>query len=875
LLTAVTVSLSTAWFTSSSLAAPVSWVDASSFWDLTANWSTGLLPAAADDVTIDAAGARTVTVRSLGGPFSVNSVIVSGDDTLAIASGSLTINGLPSADNPSGASTLARFTQSGGSLGGAGAVTITGQASLGNGLHTGAATTVLKGASTLSGLHLDAGRILRNEGTATVTGGLNLNSTAAAGSGRIDNVAGALIDVRTFNLAIAATSHPGDASAAFIDNSGIFRKSTGNTYQINVPFFNRAGGTIDVQAGNFAFNAGGSYSGAATLAAGRTLGFGAGTHTVNAGASFTGEGTLGLSGASTVLAIAAPTTVNSRFAMSGGTVQGENLTLAGPVSIGIASSLGVMSGPATTLLQGASSVGGGANNPFGLDAGRVLRNEGSMTITGVLNLNRLDAPGAGRIENAANAVIDVRTFNQSIVATSFAGDTGADARVDNAGIFRKSTAGGYGINVPFNNAGSGVVDIQAGSFAFNAGGSHSGAVTLANATSLTLGGGNHDVHAGASFTGPGTLTLALTPTVLNLVAPATVDSAFAMSGGTIKGADLTLTGPVAIGISSSLGVMSGPATTLLQGASSVGGGVNNPFGLDSGRVLRNEGAMTINGVLDLNRLDATGSGRIVNAVGAVIDVQTFNQSIFARDRSATNPLDNGADARIDNAGIFRKSTIRSYAVAVHFNNTGTVEVLKGELVFTSFSNAGTVRVSEGASFQVTAPTFVNGGRIEGAGQVIAPGIVNAGSIAPGNSPGLLTIDSDLQLDPTSVLEIEIGGISAGDFDVLAVKGDASLGGELSVTRLAGYTPALGDSFIVMTMDGVRSGEFATRTFHDFGGARFSVLYNEHDVTLGVIAVPEPETWVMLLAGLGLVLAAVKKGPGSLSRESARRRPETE
>ena len=80
--------------------------------------------------------------------------------------------------------------------------------------------------------------------SATVTGGLDLNSTAAPGSGRIDNVAGALIDVRTFNLAIAATSHPGDAAAAFIDNSGIFRKSTGNTYQINVPFFNRAGGTI-------------------------------------------------------------------------------------------------------------------------------------------------------------------------------------------------------------------------------------------------------------------------------------------------------------------------------------------------------------------------------------------------------------------------------------------------------------------------------------------------------------------------------------------------------------------------------------------------------------------------------------------------------
>ncbi len=861
LLSTVTFSLWAAWFTPPAVAASVSWVDASSFWDLTANWNAGLLPTVADDALIDASGARTVTIRSLGGPFGVNSVTVGIDDTLAITTGSLTINGLPTSDNPSGASNLARFTQTGGSLGGPGVVTITGQASLGNGLHTGASSTILKGSSTLSGLHLDAGRILRNEGTATVTGGMNLNSTAAAGSGRIDNVAGALMDVRTFNLAIGATSHAGDAAAALIDNSGIFRKSSAGSYAINVPFFNRAGGTIDVQAGNFAFNAGGSYSGAATLAAGRFLTFGAGTHTINAAASFTGEGTLGLSGAATILDLAVPTTVNSAFAMSGGTVKGADLTLTGPATLGISSSLGVMSGAATTFLQGVSSVGGGPNNPFGLDAGRVLRNEGSMTIVGVVNLNRLDAPGAGRIENAANALIDVRTFNQSIHATSHASDTGADALIDNAGIFRKSTGGGYSINVPFINASSGVVDVQAGGFVFNAGSSHRGAVALAAATGLTLGGGTHDIHAGASFSGPGTLTLAGTPTVLNLIAPTTVDSAFAMSGGTIKGADLTLTGPVAIAISSALGVMSGPGTTTVTAASGVSGGVNNPFGLDSGRVLRNEGTMTVTGVLDLNRLDATGSGRIVNAAGAIIDVRTFNQSIIARDRSSTNPLDTGADARIDNAGIFRKSTTGSYGVGVHFNNTGTVEVLAGRLVFASFSNAGTVQVGENASFEISGQSFVNEGRIEGVGSVFLPatGLVNAGLISPGSSPGRLTIEGDLQMQTTGVVEIELNGVSPADFDLLEIAGDATLGGELSVARLAGYAPALGDSFVVMTIQGSRTGEFAVESFHGFGaGVVFAVTYNDHDVTLGVTAVPEPATWIMILAGLGLVMGIAQR-----------------
>jgi len=33
------------------------------------------------------------------------------------------------------------------------------------------------------------------------------------------------------------------------------------------------------------------------------------------------------------------------------------------------------------------------------------------------------------------------------------------------------------------------------------------------------------------------------------------------------------------------------------------------------------------------------------------------------------------------------------------------------------------------------------------------------------------------------------------------------------------------------------------------GVLFDVIYNPKDVTLNVVAIPEPETWVMLLAGL--------------------------
>ena len=630
-----------------SRAAQVSWItEANGFWDMATNWSPGP-PGIDDDVIVDVAGARVVTLRTTGGPFVVNSLIVAGDDALTITSGSLTITGLPSADNVSGASSLARLTQSGGSLGGSGQLTVVGSASLTGSTHTGGGSTIVQGTTAISGFNLDAGRTLRNLGTATLTGGMNLNATNAAGTGRIENAAGALFDVRTYNL--------------------------------------------------------------------------------------------------------------------------------------------------------------------------------------------------------------------SITAGSFTGDPGAGASISNAGTFRKSTAGGYGVAVPFANLATGVIDIQAGSFNFTGGGSYDGAVTLAANAGLTLGGGTHHVGAGASFSGPGTLALFGASTVLQLMDSTDIDSGFTMTGGTVGGAALTLRGPYSLTISSSLGVLRGPTTTTLVGDGSVGGGPNNPFGLDAGHVLRNQGSMVVTGVLNLNRLSDTGSGRIENAAGALIDVRTFNQSIYARDWTATNPLDSGADARVDNAGTFRKSTTGAYSVLVPFFNTGTVEVLAGEFNIPTFGNGGVLDVAAGASFR--SDGLVNEGRIQGNGTIVASGagVINSGTIGPGNSTGHLMIDGNLQMASDGVVSIELGGLS--QFDLLTVTGDATLGGELDVIRTAGYSPAVGDSFIVMTFNGRQGTTFDSLRFLGFGDdVLLAVSYRDHEVVLGVTAVPEPAVWAMLLSGLGLLGVVIRRGP---------------
>jgi hypothetical protein len=54
----------------------------------------------------------------------------------------------------------------------------------------------------------------------------------------------------------------------------------------------------------------------------------------------------------------------------------------------------------------------------------------------------------------------------------------------------------------------------------------------------------------------------------------------------------------------------------------------------------------------------------------------------------------------------------------------------------------------------------------------------------------------------------LGGIGAGQYDVLAVTGKVYLGGALVTNAANGYVPTAGDSFKLLTYKS-RSGQFAT------------------------------------------------------------------
>jgi fibronectin-binding autotransporter adhesin len=106
-------------------------------------------------------------------------------------------------------------------------------------------------------------------------------------------------------------------------------------------------------------------------------------------------------------------------------------------------------------------------------------------------------------------------------------------------------------------------------------------------------------------------------------------------------------------------------------------------------------------------------------------------------------------------------------------------------------NAGTLRINGNQSAATGLTTVFSGATLGGSGTIGGAVLVqNGGAIAPGNSPGTLTIAGALTLNSTSVLNMELGqaNVPGGPLnDLINVGGALTLDGTLNVTVPAGGT----------------------------------------------------------------------------------------
>lgn len=95
----------------------------------------------------------------------------------------------------------------------------------------------------------------------------------------------------------------------------------------------------------------------------------------------------------------------------------------------------------------------------------------------------------------------------------------------------------------------------------------------------------------------------------------------------------------------------------------------------------------------------------------------------------------------------------------------------------------------------------NLGILKGTGKLMAVKIENGGTIAPGNSPGILST-GNLEFEKGGVYEFEMAGDEAGKYDQINVTGTVKLGdGTLKTVLLDKFTPGQGKSYLIINNDG--------------------------------------------------------------------------
>jgi hypothetical protein len=333
----------------------------------------------------------------------------------------------------------------------------------------------------------------------------------------------------------------------------------------------------------------------------------------------------------------------------------------------------------------------------------------------------------------------------------------------------------------------------------------------------------------------------------------------ATGGGTLSiGAHLT---------GSSAVIHADTGTVLIDGggiagtfAAATGSGIS--FSSNSANVI--SGA-TVNGVLTF----------VGAAYAQLYQTNTFNGSInIATTSNGIQLHDSGSSLNIGAKGqLHGYGSVYQLAGGATVANSGTVaaDVPGQTLGFSTdnFSNSGRINVVPGAVMSVfgllvqsAGMTDVNGqlnlentlrlqGGILGGDGTVNGSVDNSGGIvAPGNSPGLLTLMGNYQQDAGGAFDVELGGYTAGiTYDQLDVSGQANLSGNISVDLVNGFVPHIGDTFTVL-VDSGQTGSFATQSSDD--GLTYNVIYNPTNVQITLTAIPEPAAITLSLAAVSLL-----------------------
>jgi hypothetical protein len=154
-------------------------------------------------------------------------------------------------------------------------------------------------------------------------------------------------------------------------------------------------------------------------------------------------------------------------------------------------------------------------------------------------------------------------------------------------------------------------------------------------------------------------------------------------------------------------------------------------------------------------------------------------------------------------------TFNNYGV-FEINTTGTISITTNSINNLAGSDIladGTLSLSRANLANLSGATIRGGGAITGTGDTTINQsiLTNHGLVAPGSTVGDLQIRGNFVQSATGVLEIDVTGFEAGEFDQLIIEtisttsgGLATLAGTLDFNFASELIPMLGDELVVLT-----------------------------------------------------------------------------
>lgn len=425
-------------------------------------------------------------------------------------------------------------------------------------------------------------------------------------------------------------------------------------------------------------------------------------------------------------------------------------------------------------LTGVSSVGGD-----------VTQGPGALRVAGGAQLNsggftRIDAGGT-LVVDGAGSLVRALTF----LPASNAGT--ATVRIQNGGVVQSTSTNS---SLSWGNALGAIVDFRVTGAGSQFESNHQ--IGIAGAAGA---GGSVLVSSGGVMTAP-RINLG-SPTQAQATPPSMqVDgagSSVAVAGtfAVYKG-NLDVTGGGAVTANSFvIGGASGTGRLLVSGADSsvtstgsmvlggVGANSNGIITLTDGGVLH-AGSLTLGGsaATRLGVLNIGGAEAAPAAAAGLLDTPSVTFGVGGG-RVNFNHTDSNYEFATPISG---PGAINQVAGVTHLSGensgfTGTTTV-----------SGGALHVGQTLGGATSSVAVSSGGVLGGSGTIGGDVAVTDGVIAPGNSPGTLTIAGDLSLTPASLLDVEFGlsNVVGGPMnDLVKVGGDLTLDGTIDVSVTAG------------------------------------------------------------------------------------------